>query len=230
MPSSRGRSAAHRELHAEVRRPASSGTPSAAHSQRAAAAAIDERAGERSAIQTRPYSPVRRRPPSPARGAAAQARPEQHEQAPVGLSRAAVKPAAARPAPSRAARRTPAGCRPGARTRARRAGPLAQLPEVTMCGSPNISPTTSRPPGFRTRASSRSARSWSGISPSTVTSKAASKLSSAYGSACASPSVGLDVRDAPLVRLPHHVIEHLLLDVEDRRPGRRRAARPPSNV
>ena len=85
-----------------------------------------------------------------------------------------------------------------------------------MCGSTNSLTDDEPPPGFRTRATSRSARSWSGISPSTVISTArVEAVVGVRGATWASPSAGTHVGDAAPVGLAHHVIEHLLLDVED---------------
>ena len=81
--------------------------------------------------------------------------------------------------PARRSKRSPAA---SPRSRSERA--------VTRCGSTAISPKTILPPGFSTRRSSRSAASWSGTSPSTVTRKAPSKVASGYGSAVASPTRG----------------------------------------
>jgi hypothetical protein len=68
-------------------------------------------------------------------------------------------------------------------------------------GSTTISPTTSRPPGFRTRCSSRNAACSSGTSPSTLIRYAASKLRSGYGSRRASPTTSLTLlRDACAAR------------------------------
>ena len=232
MPSSRGRSRRTASFTQKFR-PSVSGTPSAAHSQRArrgrSASAPAERAGD-------PHAAGLARPTR----SAAIARSRQRRRRRVRAARAGAGPPLARGGssvrlrdrrPSPAARRTPAGCR--ARRTKRQPGAAAPVraacPDVTMCGSTNISPTISRPPGFRTRATSLSARSWSGISPSTVISTTASKLSSSYGSACASPERGLHVRDAAPVGLPHHVVEHLLLDVEDVDLAAV-AARPPSRT
>ena len=104
----------------------------------------------------------------------------------------------------------------GARSAGRRPRLAAGAsPSVTMWGSPKSSPTISRPPGFSTRAISRSAASWSGISPSTVIRIAASKLSSSQPSCWASPSVGLTFQRPRSRARANRVVEHLLLDVED---------------
>ena len=84
-----------------------------------------------------------------------------------------------------------------------------------MCGSPNISPTTSRPPGFRTRATSRSACSWSGISPEHRDEHGRVEGVVVVRERLGVAERGRDVGDAAPVGLPHHVVEHLLLDVED---------------
>src|SRR3954447_10762374 len=83
-----------------------------------------------------------------------------------------------------------------------------------MCGSPNSSPTTSRPPGFSTRRSSASACSWSylaegrdeiGRVEAVVVVRERARVTLARR----------DVRDTAVAGASNRVFEHLLLEVED---------------